>query len=99
MKFHKLLIVLALLMCSCNAQRNVLYLQNIESGAESAIAENSIIKIKPLDQIKIVVNSKNPELAIPFNSSSTKKLSSTSFRTCLISGTESLSIPWNSKRT
>ena len=70
MKFHKLLIVLALFMCSCNAQRNVLYLQNIESGAESVVAENSIIKIKPLDQIKIVVNSKNPELAIPFNSSS-----------------------------
>jgi polysaccharide export outer membrane protein len=48
----------------------VLYLQNAESGAESVIAENSIIKIKPLDQIKIVGNSKNPELAIPFNSSS-----------------------------
>lgn len=70
MKFHKLLIVFALLMCSCNAQRNVLYLQNIESGTENAVTENSIIKIKPLDQIKIVVNSKNPELAIPFNSSS-----------------------------
>lgn len=70
MKFHKLLIVLALFMCSCNAQRNVLYLQNIESGTENAVTGNSIIKIKPLDQIKIVVNSKNPELAIPFNSSS-----------------------------
>lgn len=70
MKFYRLLIVLALVLCSCNAQRNVLYLQNIESGAESVVAENSIIKIKPLDQIKIVVNSKNPELAIPFNSSS-----------------------------
>ena len=70
MKLYKLLIVLALFMCSCNAQRNVLYLQNIESGTENAVTENSIIKIKPLDQIKIVVNSKNPELAIPFNSSS-----------------------------
>ena len=70
MKFYRLLIVLALVLCSCNAQRNVLYLQNIESGAESVVAENSIIKIKSLDQIKIVVNSKNPELAIPFNSSS-----------------------------
>lgn len=70
MKFYRLFIVLALVLCSCNAQRNVLYLQNIESGAESAVAENSIIKIKPLDQIKVVVNSKNPELAIPFNSSS-----------------------------
>ena len=70
MKLHRLLVVLALVLCSCNAQRNVLYLQNIESGTESVVAENSIIKIKPLDQIKVVVNSKNPELAIPFNSSS-----------------------------
>lgn len=70
MKFHRLLIIVALLMCSCNAQRNVLYLQNIESGTESVVTENNIIKIKPLDQITIVVNSKNPELAIPFNSSS-----------------------------
>ena len=70
MKFHRLVIALALILCSCNAQQNVLYLQNIESGAESVVADNSIIKIKPLDQIKVVVNSKNPELAIPFNSSS-----------------------------
>lgn len=70
MKLNRLFIVLALVLCSCNAQRNVLYLQNIESGAVSEVAEDSIIKIKPLDQIKVVVNSKNPELAIPFNSSS-----------------------------
>ena len=70
MKFYRLFIVLALVLCSCNAQRNVLYLQNIESGSESAVTHNNIIKIKPLDQIKVVVNSKNPELAIPFNSSS-----------------------------
>ena len=70
MKFYRLFIVLALVLCSCNAQRNVLYLQNIESGSESAVTQNNIIKIKPLDQIKVVVNSKNPELAIPFNSSS-----------------------------
>lgn len=67
MKLHRLFAVLALLMCSCNAQQNVLYLQNIESGTENAIAQNSLIRIKPLDQITIVVNSKNPELAIPFN--------------------------------
>jgi polysaccharide export outer membrane protein len=48
----------------------VLYLQNIDSGTESAVVANSIIRIKPLDQITVVVNSKNPELAIPFNSSS-----------------------------
>lgn len=70
MRLNKLLIVLAFFLSGCNAQQNVLYLQNIESGATSCIAENNIIRIKPLDQITIVVNSKNPELAIPFNSSS-----------------------------
>lgn len=70
MKIYRLFAVLALLLCSCNAQQNVLYLQNIDSGTESAVVANSIIRIKPLDQITVVVNSKNPELAIPFNSSS-----------------------------
>ena len=70
MKFYRLFIALAVLMCSCNAQQNVLYLQNIDSAAECGVPQNSIIRIKPLDQITVVVNSKNPELAIPFNSSS-----------------------------
>jgi polysaccharide export outer membrane protein len=48
----------------------VLYLQNIDNSAESNIPHNTIIRIKPLDQITVVVNSKNPELAIQFNSSS-----------------------------
>ena len=70
MKIYRLFAILALLLCSCNAQQNVLYLQNIESGTESIVTDNSTIRIKPLDEITIVVNSKNPELAIPFNSSS-----------------------------
>lgn len=70
MKLYNLFIAFALLLCSCNAQQNVLYLQNIDNSAESNIPHNTIIRIKPLDQITVVVNSKNPELAIQFNSSS-----------------------------
>lgn len=70
MKFYRFLFVLALLMCGCSAQQNVLYLQNIDSAAECEVPQSSIIRIKPLDQITVVVNSKNPELATPFNSSS-----------------------------
>lgn len=58
-----------LLLGACNAQRNVLYLQDIESGTEITLPENYIIRLKPLDQITVVVNSRNPELAKPFNSS------------------------------
>ena len=59
-----------LLLGACNAQRNVLYLQDVESGAEVTLPENYIIRLKPLDQVTVVVNSRNPELAKPFNSSS-----------------------------
>ena len=66
-----LILLVALLFVGCNAQERVLYLQDVENGAEIEIPENFQIRIKPLDQLTIVVNSKDPELAIPFNSSST----------------------------
>lgn len=64
------IVAFALLFAGCNAQKNVLYIQGIESGTEVSLPEEYIIRLKPLDQITVVVNSKNPELATPFNSSS-----------------------------
>ncbi|MBQ3248289.1 MAG: polysaccharide export protein [Alistipes sp.] len=70
MRYFKLLILgLVVMLCACNAQRRVLYLQDVESGSEIVLPENYIIRLKPLDQITVVVNSKNPELAMPFNTS------------------------------
>ena len=66
-----LTLLVAILFVGCNAQQRVLYIQDVESGAEIEIPENFQIRIKPLDQLTIVVNSKNPELALPFNSAST----------------------------
>lgn len=63
------MLCIALLFCSCDAQRRVLYLQDAASGTEVELPENYMIRIKPLDQMTIVVNSENPELAAPFNSS------------------------------
>jgi polysaccharide export outer membrane protein len=63
-------LLLLLLLGACNAQRNVLYLQNIPSGSEVVLPDNYVIRLKPLDQITVVVNSHTPELAKPFNSSS-----------------------------
>ena len=69
MKYLNITLVLLLfLLVGCNAQRNVLYIQDLESGAEITLPENYLIRLKPHDQLKIVVNSKNPELAAPFNS-------------------------------
>lgn len=70
MRYYKLLIIgLVVLLSACNAQRRVLYLQDVESGSEVVLPDNYVIRIKPLDQITVVVNSKNPELAAPFNTS------------------------------
>lgn len=71
MRYCKLLLLgLVVMLGACNAQRNVLYLQDVESGTEIALPENYTIRIKPHDQITVVVNSRNPELAMPFNTSS-----------------------------
>ena len=59
-----------LLLGASNAQRNVLYLQDVQSGTEVVLPENYIIRLKPLDQVTMTVNSRTPELATPFNSSS-----------------------------
>ncbi|MBQ5737693.1 MAG: polysaccharide biosynthesis/export family protein [Alistipes sp.] len=70
MKYFRLFLLAAtLLLGACNAQHRVLYLQDIESGSEIALPDNYQLRIKPLDQLTIVVNSKDPLLARPFNSS------------------------------
>lgn len=69
-RYIKLLALVAMLLLgACNAQRNVLYLQDLENGSEVVLPDNYIIRLKPFDQITMVVNSRNPELARPFNSS------------------------------
>lgn len=71
MKYINFVIMaIALLFASCNAQQRVLYLQDVQNGAEIKLPKNYQIKIKALDEITVIVNSKNPELALPFNSSS-----------------------------
>lgn len=70
MKFYKLFILcVAVLFAACDAQDRVLYLQDVESGAEIELPSNYLIRLKPLDQITVIVNSKNPDLSVPFNSS------------------------------
>lgn len=58
-----------ILLASCAAQKRVWYLQDAQPFTPEQIAENGQIRIKPLDRLTVVVNSKDPELAVPFNSS------------------------------
>ena len=60
-------ILTALLVTSCASQKRAWYLQDAQPFTPEQIAENGQIRIKPLDRLTIVVNSKDPELA---NSSS-----------------------------
>lgn len=58
----------AVLLASCSAQKRVWYLQNAQPFTPEQIAENGQIRIKPLDRLTIMVNSQDPELAVPYNS-------------------------------
>ena len=65
--------VLGILLVSCSAQKRVWYLQDAQPFTPEQIAENGQIRIKPLDRLTIVVNSKDPELAVPFNSATSSR--------------------------
>lgn len=53
----------------CTSQKRVWYLQDAQPYTAEQIGQKGQIRIKPLDRLTVVVNSKNPELAVPFNSS------------------------------
>lgn len=61
--------LLGLMLVSCSAQKRVWYMQDATPSTPEQIAQNGQIRIKPLDRLTIIVNSKDPELAVPFNSS------------------------------
>ncbi|MBR6545281.1 MAG: polysaccharide biosynthesis/export family protein [Alistipes sp.] len=68
MAYLRLVIVGIVVLCgACNAQRSVVYLQDAQDGAAVALPDEYIIRLKPHDSITIVVSCKDPELAAPFN--------------------------------
>ena len=60
------LLALALL-ASCSPQKKVWYLQNAFPYSSEQISAKGQIRIKPFDRLTVVINSKDPELAVPFN--------------------------------
>ena len=65
------LLVLALLAASCSTTtwKNINYLQDIQADTSMNMAINKGIIIQPQDQLSIIVNSSNQELAAMFNKS------------------------------
>lgn len=78
------LLLAAALLASCAAEKRVWYLQDAQSGVPEKILQDGQIRIKPLDRLTVVVNSRNPELAVPFNAW-------TSYSSLSASGTSSVS--------
>lgn len=64
---HFFVLCLIALCASCSAPKEVLYLQDITSLKEENIDKNYEVIIHKDDLLAILVNSKDPELALPFN--------------------------------
>ena len=62
------IVLAASILVGCNVSKRVVYDFNKEEAVKSVLADGQI-RIKPLDRITVVVSSQNPELAAPFNSS------------------------------
>lgn len=55
------------LLSSCNARKNIVYLQDNKIEQIQAIANANKIKVQPGDQLQIIVSCKDPELAAILN--------------------------------
>lgn len=59
-------------MSSCKTQEKMLYFQDVEANVSETIKGEKDIKLQPKDQISIIVNSKDPQLAALFNLTSSR---------------------------
>ncbi len=60
-------VCLMALLSSCDVQKNVIYLQDVNNGKELTPANMSNIHVQPGDKITIMVSSRTPELSNLFN--------------------------------
>lgn len=73
MKRLFLLMLAGWMLASCASQKRALYLQDLDMEQTMRLAsdyQDKLIKLKPLDRITVIVNSDRPELAAPFNTTS-----------------------------
>ena len=70
MKHLGIFILGALLLASCATNKRAAYIQQVQTDIPTAIEQDYQIRIKPLDRLTVTINSKDPELAPPFNAAS-----------------------------
>lgn len=56
-----------LLLAGCGAPKNLVYLQDVEDGSVINTVPVSPIRLKPMDQISIIVNGLDPQVSAMFN--------------------------------
>ncbi len=61
------LAICAVLLSSCKTQEKILYFQDIQLNKSEPVVGSRDIRLQPKDQISIIVNSKDPQLAALFN--------------------------------
>ena len=62
------MVLLAAMLVGCNASKRIIYDFNKDEAVKQLLADGQI-RIKPYDRLTIIVSSQNPELAAPFNTS------------------------------
>lgn len=68
MKYLKLIIMyMAVMFTACTSPREVLYLQDVQPLKQQEIEQKYEVIIRGDDLLSIMVNSREPELALPFN--------------------------------
>ena len=70
MKHLGIFILGALLLASCATNKRAAYIQQVQTDIPTAIEQDYQIRSKPLDRLTVTINSKDPELAAPFNAAS-----------------------------
>ncbi len=61
------IVLIAVAMSGCSAVQRTAYMQDVQNDAAVTVAAEQQIRIKPFDRLFVVVTSKDPELAAPFN--------------------------------
>ncbi len=56
-----------LLLAGCRAPKNIVYMQDISDGTEISTVSSASIRLKPMDQISIIVNCVDPQVSAMFN--------------------------------
>jgi polysaccharide export outer membrane protein len=64
-KFTKYLLLLTVILSACNSQKKIAYMQDLDKA--NKLAKIPELTIQPQDMLSIVVSSKEPDLAVPFN--------------------------------